>query len=206
VVEATFTLMEGEITCPDCGKTIAPKGAIDEVLRCRCAEAMTPKTSVASVPTRPRISVPVPARADTGGAGDDGTDDANGSGDDLPVSTEKKCYVCGADLAGRVRLKDKLGRYWCKECSAADARAKKREDELRCADCSRVFPANKLKYFQTDRVCATCYKEREQALEKKIVKANAEKVHKTHEWKQLKWLAIIAVGLIVIATIFQMMR
>ena len=43
-------------------------------------------------------------------------------------------------------------------------------------------------------------------VERKILKANAEKVHKTHEWKQLKWMAIIAFALIVIGTIFQLMR
>ena len=196
--------MEGEVVCPDCGKAIAPKGSIEEVLRCRCAESKVPKTSIATVPTRPRISVPIPTvDPSTDEPSKDDTDSIESA---MPASTEKRCYVCGTDLAGRVRLKDKLGRYWCKECSAADERAKKREDELRCADCSRVFPAGKLKYFQTDQVCATCYKERERVLEKKIVKANAEKVHKSHEWGQLKWMAIIAVGLIVIATIFQLMR
>ena len=49
------------------------------------------------------------------------------------------------------KLKDKLGRYWCKDCADADARAKKREEELRCPDCGRVFPDHKLVYFQTDR-------------------------------------------------------
>jgi hypothetical protein len=196
--------MEGEVVCPDCGKAIAPRGSIEEVLRCRCAESKVPKTTIASVPTRPRISVPIPMSDDAAAA--TAQDDFDSADSPAPVSTEKRCYVCGADLAGRVRLKDKLGRYWCKECSAADERAKKREDELRCADCSRVFPMHKLKYFQTDQVCSTCYKQREKVLEKKIVKANAEKVHKSHEWGQLKWMAIIAVGLIVIATIFQLMR
>ena len=199
--------METEVTCPDCGKVIAPPGTVDNVLRCRCAEKQVPKTSPDRVPTRPRISVPIPDPAPpspSAPATTDATDDDDAAS--ALTSTEKTCYVCGANLAGRVRLKDHLGRYWCKECAAADARAKKREDELRCADCSRVFPAHKLQYFQTDRVCKTCYKAREKDLEKKIVKASAEKKHKEHEWTQLKWMAIIALGLIVIATIFQLMR
>jgi hypothetical protein len=199
--------METEVHCPDCGKVIAPPGAVDNVLRCRCAEKRTPKTSPDRVPTRPQISIPMPepdpeppSKGDTDTLGDDAAAAA------ALTSTEKKCYVCGANLAGRVRLKDHLGRYWCKECAAADARAKRREDELRCADCSRVFPPHKLQYFQTDRVCSTCFKKREKELERKIVKANVEKVHKSHEWGQLKWMAIIAVGLIVIATIIQLTR
>ena len=115
-------------------------------------------------------------------------------------------YVCGTNLAGRTRLKDHLGRYWCKECAAADKRAKEREDELRCPDCSRVFPAHKLKYFQTTRVCSSCYKAREVALEKKIVKANINKVEKQHEWQTLKWMAIAVIAMIGIATIFQFLR
>jgi len=194
--------METEVTCPDCGKVIAPPGAVDNGLRCRCADNRVARTSPDSVPTRPRISVPIPDPAPA----EDDVDPTDEDAAAALTSTEKKCYVCGANLAGRVRLKDHLGRYWCKECAAADARAKKREDELRCADCSRVFPAHKLQYFQTDRVCATCYKAREKELEKKIVKATAEKQHKEHEWGQLKWMAIIALGLIVIATIFQLMR
>ena len=196
--------METEVTCPDCGKLIAPEGAVDDVLRCRCADNRVPKSSPDRVPTRPRISVPIPDPAPAASDKDDtDTLDAGAAG---LTSTEKKCYVCGADLAGRVRLKDHLGRYWCKQCAAADERAKRREEELRCADCSRVFPAHKLQYFQTDRVCSTCYKAREKELERKIVKANAEKMHKSHEWGQLKWMAIIAVALIVIATIFQLVR
>jgi hypothetical protein len=197
--------METEVTCPECGKVIAPPGAVENGLRCRCAENRVPRTSLDSVPTRPSISIPIPPPAA------EPEPAPSSSGDDLdaigtPTTTEKRCYVCGADLAGRTRLKDHLGRYWCKECAAADARAKKREDELRCADCSRVFPLHKLKYFQTDRVCATCYKDREKELERKIVRANAEKVHKSHEFGKLKWMAIVAIGLIVIATIFQLSR
>ena len=198
--------METEVTCPDCGKVIAPPGAVENILRCRCAESKKPKVSLDRVSTRPKISVPIPPAAPPEPA-----PSPSRSADDLdaldsPVSTEKKCYVCGADLAGRVRLKDHLGRYWCKECAAADEKRKKREDELRCADCSRVFPEHKLKFFQTDRVCASCYKEREKELERKIIRANAEKVHKSHEWGQLKWMAIIGGGLIAIATIVQFLR
>src|SRR5947209_8308641 len=69
-----------------------------------------------------------------------------------PAKPSKTCYVCGKALEGRRRLKDKLGRYWCKDCADADERLKKREEDLRCPDCGRVFPDHKLVYFQTDRV------------------------------------------------------
>jgi hypothetical protein len=190
--------METDVVCPDCGKVIAPPGAVENTLRCRCAEANRPKTSPDQVPSRPRISVPIP-KVDK-----QSTEDLESLDSPATVaSKEKTCYVCGKDLAGRTRLKDHVGRYWCKECAKADARAKKREDDLRCADCSRVFPAHKLQYFQQSRVCATCYKERERALEKKISKASAEKLHQSHEYGKLKWMAIIGLSLLAAALIFQ---
>lgn len=144
-------------------------------------------------------------------AAEDQAEDESDDSDDSKAnaalqSTEKTCYICAKSLAGRTRFKDHLGRYWCKECAAADERAKRREEELTCPDCSRVFPEHKLVYFQTTRVCPSCFKEREKALEKKVVKYTMTKVEKQHEWKQLKWLALISGGLIVLATVFQMLR
>jgi hypothetical protein len=188
--------MDTQVTCPECGRVIAPPGSIDDAARCHCSDERGPSLSVDDVPTRVNISVPIPDV--TPAPHDDLSDDF----DPAPAAVhEKKCYVCGASLEGRTRLKDHLGRYWCKECAAADKRAKRRENELRCADCGRAFPAPKLQYFQTDRVCSTCFKERERKLEKKILKANLDKVEKTHEWQSVKTLAIIAAILILLGTI-----
>src|SRR3989442_12348767 len=48
---------------------------------------------------------------------------------------EKTCYVCGKNLEGHSRRKDKLGRYWCKDCARADEAVKKKQEDLRCPDC-----------------------------------------------------------------------
>jgi hypothetical protein len=58
-------------------------------------------------------------------------------------------------------------------------------------------------YFQTDRVCQTCYKEREKVLERKISKAAGKRIQKGEEINKIKWMAIIAFGLIILATLFQ---
>jgi uncharacterized C2H2 Zn-finger protein len=197
--------MDTEVTCPDCGKVIAPAGAVDNALRCRCGEAPNgPKVTPDEVPLRPSISVQVP-EVPVANTSDDS--DTSGSSESLTATKkEKKCYVCGADLAGRTRLKDHLGRYWCKECAAADERAKKREEELRCPDCGRVFPAHKLVYFQVTKVCSSCFKEREKELEKKIKKAAAEKIHEKAEWQSIKWLAIVAGVLILLGLIGYLMH
>jgi hypothetical protein len=196
--------METDVVCPDCGKVIAPAGAVDDTLRCRCADARTrgPALSVEDVPLRPSISIPIP---DVATKQKDDTDTLPPP-PELSGAKEKKCYVCGADLAGRVRLKDHLGRYWCKQCAAADERQKRREEEGRCPDCGRVFPAEKLVYFQTTKVCKTCFKEREKVLEKKIKKAAAEKVHDKAQWESIKWMAIVAGVLLLLGTIAFLMR
>jgi hypothetical protein len=161
-----------EITCPDCGKVIAPAGSVADARRCRCAEQEQRRATGVAVPAKP----------------------------------SKSCYVCGEDLVGKKRLKDHLGRYWCQRCADADERAKKREGELRCPDCSRVFPDHKLVYFGAERVCQSCYKEREKALEKKITKAAGEKIQKGEEINKIKWLAIIGIGLIVVAALFKFLH
>jgi hypothetical protein len=78
-----------EITCPDCGKVIAPAGAVADTRRCRCGEEQKRKAAAPAGPPKPA----------------------------------KSCYVCGADLVGKKRLKDHLGRYWCQSCADADERA-----------------------------------------------------------------------------------
>ncbi len=169
-----------EITCPDCGKVIAPAGEVPDSRRCLCDEEMNRPRVVHSAVSGAILTPTAPS--------------------DKPTKT---CYVCGIDLVGKKRLKDHLGRYWCAACAAADERLKQRENELRCPDCSRVFPDHKLVYFQADRVCQSCFKEREKTLERKVAKYTGNKLQKGEEFNKLKWMAIIAALLIGLAALFQ---
>jgi hypothetical protein len=171
--------MPTEVNCPDCGKVIAPRGSVAESSRCHCGESAT-------------------ARAQN-------LDDEIDSLSKAPQQ-DKTCYICGTSLAGRVRLKDNLGRYWCKQCASADKRAKRHEEKGRCADCSKVFEPDKLIVFQNVKVCPTCFKAREKALEKKITKENFVKVHEEVNKKKLIWMGVIAGVLILLATFFQLLR
>ena len=173
--------MATEVTCPECGKTIAPAGSIADALRCRCAESFNRRR---------------------GAGGDTVDDEIESFADGSASAKEKVCYVCGKSLAGRVRLKDHLGRYWCKQCASADKRAKRHEEKGRCSDCSRVFKPEKLTTLPNNvRVCSTCLKLREKALEQKIVRQGITQVHDKHEKRKLKWMAIIVVVLILIILI-----
>lgn len=166
--------METDITCPDCGKIIAPPGQVPESNRCQCAAS-------------PSAATPEPEELEA------------------PKAT-KTCYVCGRNLHGVKRVKDSRGRYWCKECADADERAKKRQEELRCPDCGRVFPEHKLVYFQTDRVCSTCFRDRERKLERKVAKHGAIRVQKQHEYRSLIWMAAIAGAVLIAAVAWNLLR
>src|SRR4051812_21671545 len=170
--------METDVVCPDCGRVIAPRGSIAEAMRCRCSDGKG-----ASAAASAALDAEVAA---AGAAASKG---------------EKSCYICGASLAGRVRLKDNLGRYWCKQCASKDKRQKRHEEKGRCGDCSRVFPPDKLQYFQNAKICPSCFKAREKALEKKITKQAVETIHDKHEKKKLLWMAVIVVGLLLLASL-----
>ena len=115
----------------------------------------------------------------------------------------KRCYVCGNDISNRKRLKDHLGRYWCGECARADHRARRRVQELQCPDCSRMFPPIKLMEWGEKKVCKSCYKKRLENTEKKLVRMGHAAATKRHEIKHIKWMLIIILVLVALATYHQ---
>jgi hypothetical protein len=121
-----------------------------------------------------------------------------------PETKPKHCYVCGVDLSHQVRLKDHLGRYWCQDCTDAERRAKQREAELKCADCGRIVGATKLFNYDDVRLCRTCMNQRVKESKQKLKQYGAETAAKRSEWNRIKWLAIIATVLIVLATLNQL--
>lgn len=166
--------MATEVVCPDCNKFIAPPGTVEELARCHCGEDFSSPTTKAFQPTEQTPAKP------------------------------KHCYVCGIDLSHQVRLKDHLGRYWCQECTDAERRAKRREAELKCADCTRVMSATRLFDYDDVRLCRSCMNQRIKASKQKLKQFGAENAAKRTEWNHIKWLAIIAGVLIVLATLNQL--
>ncbi len=164
-----------EVVCPDCGKFIAPEGSADPSTLCRCAD---PETFA------PAAFAAAAAHAPT-------------------EEQRKTCYVCGTDITNRKRLKDHLERYWCGECARADERAKRRAAELQCADCNRMFPPAKLFEHGEVKVCRACYKKRMAETEKKLIKLGHEAATRRHEMKHIKWLVIVLIVLLVLATYHQ---
>ena len=99
------------------------------------------------------------------------------AGETLPGM--KVCVACGADVAGRKRMKDSAGRYWCYDCGVADRKAKAaggdgapitssdaRPSMGQCPLCKGVYPEADL--LNSDRhggrkICDRCHNKRKKA-------------------------------------------
>ena len=82
----------------------------------------------------------------------------------MAVATEiKKCCVCGKDLSGQPRKKDKNGKYWCMACDAQSKDASSPAGKSRvagpsaaCPDCGKSFPKSSLKDVGGVACCERC--------------------------------------------------
>jgi hypothetical protein len=63
--------------------------------------------------------------------------------------------MCGIDLTGKPRVKDREGHYFCVACNQADA-DRIRAARVPCADCNVFFPKDKLLLHGKDWICQTC--------------------------------------------------
>ena len=72
----------------------------------------------------------------------------------------KICCKCGVDVAGKKRLKDSEGRYWCAECGASDEKRKKLIANGICAGCGEPFPRHDLTIIGDNTYCKPCLKTR----------------------------------------------
>ncbi len=71
----------------------------------------------------------------------------------------KLCCICGADVAGQPRMKDKHGSYFCIPCGKADTQ-KKHTVGTPCKDCADKFPDEQLHTHNGDRICEKCLAKR----------------------------------------------
>ena len=76
------------------------------------------------------------------------------------VAGAKICCKCGADVAGRKRLKDHHGNYWCAECSASDEKRKRLLENGICAGCGEPFHGQLLTVIGDATYCKACLKTR----------------------------------------------
>jgi hypothetical protein len=122
-----------------------------------------------------------------------------------PPKEPRTCYVCGADLHGQKRYRDKMGRYWCGDCADAEERALEREQQMLCPDCSRLFSPKSLVEYGGIRICRTCYRGRIDEAHRKIKRLSAAASAKRAEINRIKWMAILLAILLVIGTLAQIL-
>lgn len=72
----------------------------------------------------------------------------------------KVCTKCGADVAGKKRLKDHQGRYWCADCSTSDEKRRRLLESGICAGCGEAFHGHHLTVIGDNTYCKPCLKVR----------------------------------------------
>ncbi len=70
----------------------------------------------------------------------------------------KVCCKCGKNVAGKKRMKDHEGRYWCISCGEEDQKKKRLAAGGICSGCGDSFPESQLTEFGTLPYCKTCIK------------------------------------------------
>jgi hypothetical protein len=115
------------------------------------------------------------------------------------ATVEKICVVCGANVAGKPRLKDKQGQYFCIECGEADSE-RKHSVGTPCTDCKKKFPDAQLHLHKNEKVCEACLGKRHTAERDSARKLRA--VHEAEELKRARMIQIaVAVGIVVMGVV-----
>jgi hypothetical protein len=166
--------MPDEVICPDCGGVIgAAPGADVKVCTCHAPDYHPDEKLARAVEVqvaREQASMP---------------------------TVEKLCRVCGKNLAGHRRLKDKHG-YICPAC-AQDEKDAEAAGLVSCGECGRKLkPAGLLDYHGT-MICKRCFTDHQELSKFKAPPPKLE-LHDQQEKKRLYILLAIAgvLGVIVL--------
>jgi hypothetical protein len=110
---------------------------------------------------------------------------------------EKICVVCGENVAGRPRLKDREGRYFCIACGEADSE-RKHSVGTPCTDCKKKFPDNQLQLHNEQPVCEACLTKRHQE-ERDAARRLRAQHEEEEERRARKKQIIIGIAVVVVA-------
>jgi len=127
--------MSDEFICPDCGGVIGATEVTEAGRPCTCL---------------------------TGGdaEGNSSSDTAVFQSAPAVKVSDKVCWKCGTDVAGKKRLKDANG-YWCMECHQIDlARKGKFKPGVTCPDCGKSFEPERMIDHAGKQLCKPCYSNR----------------------------------------------
>ena len=122
----------------------------------------------------------------------------------MPSTTQagvKICCKCGADVAGKKRLKDHHGHYWCADCAADDEKQKRLVEGGICSGCGDFFQPHAITVVGHQVFCARCLKTRARKETAGFVPAVKDMLSgsKDHEKRTVLWMLIISAVLVAVA-------
>lgn len=138
------------------------------------------------------------------------------SHDSVVAMPAKICCVCGENVAGKPRMKDHTGRYWCYECGMADQQKKHSSTlsgttvhtahELACPDCGQMFHLSKLQPYDGLQLCETCINKRKAAAKREAVRIAAAQAEAEEMARKRRFYLLISGIVAVILGIFFLLR
>ncbi|MEL7239944.1 MAG: hypothetical protein AAGK78_13895 [Planctomycetota bacterium] len=105
------------------------------------------------------------------------------------TDNKKICRLCGKDLRGHKRYKDKDG-YLCKDCNKEDL-----AQRIPCAECGAPTLPHALHPWGPISICSACKNDHENDPNKKFRRKVSTKKHETHELKKVIVIGAIVAGL-----------
>jgi uncharacterized protein YbaR (Trm112 family) len=164
-----------DLLCPECGGRI---GGGDGHRPCTCFKQ-------ASASTRPR-----PGGSDETPPYDHGPQ-ASARPGTSGRAAQKLCRVCGKDLTGKPRLRDKQG-YLCKACS--DAEDDKSAQTLTCPECHRKLRIAGFIDYRGTLICKSCHSHHQETDKVKVARVDTS--YHDREEKQKLYRLLILLGVI----------
>ena len=113
----------------------------------------------------------------------------------------KICCKCGCDVAGKKRIKDSQGQYWCADCNLADERKRRLVEGGICAGCGEHFFGPGLTLIGNSTYCKPCLKRRAKDEQKGFVNNVKEMLagSRDPEKRTTLWLIIVSIVVILAA-------
>lgn len=119
-----------------------------------------------------------------------------------PGSPKKICTLCGKDVAGQPRVKDREGRYYCLACDEAE-KDRLHGGRFPCAECKRFFRRDKLMEHGSDLVCEPCAQLRHQRY--RALRTSGMDID-LRRARQVQRLALVVILLLILALVLWAVR
>jgi hypothetical protein len=163
--------MADELICPDCGGIIGATEVTDAGKPCTCFAYLQKAKAMDEIALE---------------ALNENADLPNTENPSNQTGSAKICIKCGADVAGKKRVKDARG-YMCYDC-AKEERRDQRGGRIRCASCSRWAAESAIVEYEGIKICTHCHRERLEAKRKSFKRFGIRYNQTRHQKNQILML------------------